>query len=90
MTKLGYVYDFGRVLTTTGAWLRYRDSSPDFDFYPFDNKSLVKSEPNTGTAFAVNKTIFLALPMNRMAGYICERWSINQLIQSISEQKLKQ
>ena len=75
--NLGFLLDQGRVLTTSGAWLRYRASLPAWDFIPFDSSSLVRIPGSVdGFAFAANSTSFTTLTTYQTAYFICERIGI--------------
>ena len=76
-STLGYLIDQGRVLTTSGAWLRNRVSVPDWDFMPFDSSSLVLN-PGTlnGFGLAANSTSFATVSTTQAAFYVCERIGI--------------
>ena len=76
-STLGYLTDQGRVLTTSGAWLRNRGSAPGWDFMPFDSSSLViNSGTLNGFGLAANSTSFTTLSTTQAAFYVCERIGI--------------
>ena len=73
-STLGYLIDQGRVLTTSGAWLRNRVSVPDWDFMPFDSSSLVGTL--NGFGLSANSTSFATVSTTQAAFYVCERIGI--------------
>ena len=73
----GYIFDIGRVLTSSGTFLRNRSNDSDHDFVPFGSSSLLSPIPfdssSLGFAFAANSNNFSVLPSNTLAPFVCER-----------------
>ena len=72
----GYVQDNGRVLTSTGSWLRNRATESDLSLYPFGPESILKSSATssaTSSAFVTNGSATVASGLYASSYYICER-----------------
>jgi hypothetical protein len=71
----GYIKDNGRVITSSGAWLRARKS--ETDFLPFGLENIPTTiDRHLGIAYQANSTHFISVSVSMTAYYVCERIGI--------------
>jgi hypothetical protein len=82
----GYIKDNGRVITSSGAWLRARKSETETDtggnFLPLGLENIPTTiDRHLGIAYQANSTHFISVSVSSVtAYYICERIGIKELL----------
>ena len=77
----GYIKDNGRVITSSGAWLRARKSETETEtggnFLPFGLENIPTTiDRHLGIAYQANSTHFISVSVSMTAYYVCERIGI--------------